>query len=101
MDLFGQQPDVMTSVEQVNGMVITRTIDKGECVTRGEFKQAPAIEKGAVVKLVAQKNRLSIVTLGISKEDGYPGQPVTVQNLTSGKVVRGIVRADGTVEVVF
>lgn len=101
MDVFGQQSDVMTSVDQVSGMVITRTIDKGECVTRGEFKQAPAIKKGAVIKLVAQKNRLSIVTLGISKEDGYPGRPVTVQNLTSGKLVRGLVTADGTVEVLF
>ncbi len=101
MDVFGRQPDVMTSVDQVNGMVITRTIDKGECVTPGEFKRAPAIEKGAVIKLVAKKNRLSIITLGISKEDGYPGQPVTVQNLTSGKLVRGLVTADGTVDVVF
>jgi len=101
MDVFGLQPDVMTSVDQVSGMVITRTIDKGECVTRDEFRQAPAIEKGAVIKLVAQKDRLSIVTLGVCKEDGYPGQSVTVQNLTSGKLVRGLVTADGTVEVVF
>ncbi|NWH04082.1 flagellar basal body P-ring formation chaperone FlgA [Desulfobacter latus] len=101
MEVFGRKSDIMTSVEQVDGMVITRTIDKGECVSRGEFKQAPAIKKGAVIKLVAQKNRLSIVTLGISKEDGYPGRPVTVQNLTSGKLVRGLVTADGTVEVLF
>ena len=101
MDVFGRQPDVMTSVDQVSGMVITRTIDKGDCVTPGQFKRAPAIEKGAVIKIVAKKNRLSIITLGVSKEDGYPGQPVTVQNLTSGKLVRGLVTADGTVEVVF
>lgn len=101
IDVFGCQPDVMTSVDQVSGMVITRTIDKGECVTPKEFKRAPAIEKGAVIKLVAKKNRLSIITLGISKEDGYPGQPVTVQNLTSGKLVRGLVTEDGTVAVVF
>ncbi len=101
MDVFGCPPDVMTSVDQVNGMVITRAIDKGECVTPREFKRAPAIEKGAVIKMVAQKNRLSIITLGICKEDGYPGQPVTVQNLTSGKLVRGLVTEDGTVAVVF
>jgi flagella basal body P-ring formation protein FlgA len=82
-------------------MMVTRRIDKGECITQKEFKQAPTIEKGAVIKLTAKKNRLSIITLGISKEDGYPGQPVTVQNLTSGKLVRGLVTSDGTVEVVF
>ena len=101
MDVFGSPPDVMSSVEQVSGMVITRTIDKGACVTPKEFKRAPAIEKGAVIKLVAKKNRLSIITLGICKEEGYPGQPVTVQNLTSGKLVRGLVTKDGTVAVVF
>lgn len=101
MEVFGRQADVMTSVDQVSGMVITRTIDKGECVTPDEFKRAPAIKKGAVIKLVAKKNRLSIITLGISKDDGYPGRPVTVQNLTSGKLVRGLVTADGTVEVLF
>lgn len=101
MDVFGLKTDVMTSVDQVSGMVMTRTIDKGACVTRGEFRRAPAIEKGSVIKLVVKKNRLSIVTLGVSKEDGYPGQPVTVQNLTSGKLVRGLVLPDGTVDVVF
>ncbi|MGD9823526.1 flagellar basal body P-ring formation chaperone FlgA [Desulfobacter sp.] len=101
MDVFGLQPDVMTSVDQVSGMLITRTIDKGECMTQDQFKQAPAIEKGSVIKLVARKDRLSIVTLGVCKEDGYPGQTVTVQNLTSGKLVRGLVTTDGTVEVVF
>ncbi len=101
MEVFGQQPDVMTSVDQVSGMVVTRTINQGDCLTRGEFKRAPAIEKGAVIKLVAKKNRLSIVTLGVSKEEGYPGRLVTVQNLTSGKQVRGLVTEGGTVEVVF
>lgn len=101
MDVCGLQPNVLTAVDQILGMVMTRTIDKGDCVTRDEFKQAPVIEKGAVIKLVAQKNRLSIVTLGVCKEDGYPGQPVTVENLTSGKLVRGLVTKDGTVEVVF
>lgn len=101
MDVFSCEPEVMTSVDQVSGMVTTRTIDKGECVTPRELKQAPIIEKGAVIKLVARKNRLSIITLGISKEDGYPGHTVTVQNLTSGKLVRGLVTAEGTVEVVF
>lgn len=101
MDVFGCQPDAMTSVDQVSGMVITRTIDKGECVTRSQFKRAPTIAKGAVIKLVAKKNRLSIVTLGVCKEEGYPGRHVTVQNLTSGKMVRGLVTPDGTVEVLF
>jgi flagella basal body P-ring formation protein FlgA len=101
IDVFGRHKDVITSVDQVIGMMVTRRIDKGECITQKEFKQAPTIEKGAVIKLTAKKNRLSIITLGISKEDGYPGQPVTVQNLTSGKLVRGLVTSDGTVEVVF
>lgn len=101
MDVFGLQSDILTSVNQVKGMKVTRTIDKGDCVTLNECRQAPAIDKGTVVKLVAKKNRLSIITLGECKEDGYPGQPVTVQNLTSGKLVRGLVTADGNVEVVF
>ena len=101
MDVFGSPPDVMSSIEQVSGMVITRTIDKGACVTPKNSNGPPAIEKGAVIKLVAKKNRLSIITLGICKEEGYPGQPVTVQNLTSGKLVRGLVTKDGTVAVVF
>ncbi|WP_320043905.1 flagellar basal body P-ring formation chaperone FlgA [uncultured Desulfobacter sp.] len=101
MDVFGRHKDLITSVDQVIGMMVTRNIDKGECITQREFKQAPAIEKGAVIKLTAKKDRLSIITLGICKEDGYPGQTVTVQNLTSGKLVRGLVTSDGTVKVVF
>ena len=101
MDIFGQRSDLLYSLDQVTGMVMTRTVAPGQCVTQDEFRQAPTIEKGSVVKLVASKNRLSIVTLGVLKEDGFKGESVEVENLTSGKVVRGLVQEDGTVAVVF
>lgn len=101
MDVFGQKSDLLFSVDQVAGMVMTRSVTPGKCVTPDEFRQAPAIEKGSVVKLVVRKNRLSIVTLGVLKEDGFKGASVEVENLTSGKIVRGLVQEDGTVAVLF
>ena len=55
MDIFGQRSDLLFSLDQVTGMVMTRTVAPGQCVTRDEFRQAPTIEKGSVVKLVASK----------------------------------------------
>ncbi|MCG8687093.1 MAG: flagellar basal body P-ring formation chaperone FlgA [Desulfobacterales bacterium] len=101
MDLFELKSSVLESIDEVAPMALTRTIGKGECLTRDVFKQAPTIQKGDIIKLVARKNRLSIITIGVCKENGYADQLVKVENLKSGKMVRGVVKKNGTVEVLF
>jgi flagella basal body P-ring formation protein FlgA len=101
IDIFQKAGDYLTSLSQTDQMTLNTNVSMGTCLDTNDLKLAPVVKRGEVIKLVAVKNRLSIVTLGICKEDGYTDQPVTVENLQSGKLVRGLVRKNATVEVVF
>ncbi len=98
---FELKPGFLENMEDALHMVLTSRLETDACVTRKNFKEAPVIQKGDIVKLVARKTMLSIATLGITREDGYLNRPVMVENLRSGKLVRGVVKDDGSVEVMF
>ena len=80
---------------------MTRSMAKGDVVDAHRLKALPLIEKGDVITLVAHQGNIRILTSGISMEDGYVDQPIEVENLRSGKLVRGLVRAKNTVEVMY
>jgi flagella basal body P-ring formation protein FlgA len=101
MDIFEIGDDYLENLAEVDQMALTANVDTGEHLKKGVFKITPTVKKGDVIKLVARKKRLSIVTLGICREDGYANQPIMVENMKSGKLVRGLVKKDATVEVVF
>ena len=87
--------------QMVVGKETRQPLQKGKVVELSRLASRPAIEKGAVVTLVARQGNVRIVTSGITREDGYPDQPIRVENLRSGKVVRGLVRQGTTVEVIY
>lgn len=101
VDIFELSGDYLESMDSVDRMALTANIGKGEHLRKSVFKKAPLVRKGDVVKLVARRNRLSIVTLGMCREDGYENQPVMVENMKSGKLVRGFAKNEATVEVMF
>ncbi|HCY85173.1 MAG TPA: flagella basal body P-ring formation protein FlgA, partial [Desulfobacteraceae bacterium] len=92
IDIFRKGGDYLTALSDVDRMALNTNVSLGTCLEKDDFKPAPVVKRGEVIKLVAAKNRLSIVTLGVCKEDGYVDQPVMVENLQSGKLVRGLVR---------
>ena len=59
------------------------------------------VQKGDIVTLVARNENMLIVTSAISKEDGFKNELIKVENLNSGKLVRGIVKEKYKVEVVY
>lgn len=100
-DVFQLNGDPLASVADVRQMVLNVNIKMGDALEKGDFRPAPVVKRGEVIKLVARKETLSIVTLGVCREDGYANEPVRVENLQSGKVVRGLVAPDATVVVIF
>lgn len=89
------------SVDDAAGRVLKRDIRAGEPILADQIEKAPVIRKGDLVKLIARKDRLKIIASGISKEDGCRNQAIRVENLSSGKLVRGLVTGKAQVEVIF
>ena len=61
----------------------------------------PLIQKGDIVSLIAQNDTLLIVTKGICREDGFENDVIKVENLNSGKIIRGKIKEKTKVEVIY
>ncbi|MCG8563504.1 MAG: flagellar basal body P-ring formation chaperone FlgA [Desulfobacterales bacterium] len=100
-DVFALRGTPVTDVEVAVGKTLKRELSRGAVVDAARLVVRPVIQKGDVVTLVARNGNVRIVTSGISREDGYRDRPIRVENLRSGKVVRGLVIEGTTVEVMY
>jgi flagella basal body P-ring formation protein FlgA len=91
---------VINDIEQVVGKTLTASMTPGQAV-RAESLRAPMlIKSGQTVKLIAQGGTFQVSAEGKALGNATLGQVVSVRT-ASGKVVSGVVKADGAVEVAF
>jgi len=100
-NLFSLRGDVVRSFQEAAGKTSKINIKKDDHLNPSWLQETPLIQKGDIINLVVRRDKLSIVTTGISKEDGYADKVINVENIGSGKIVRGLVRERSTVEVIY
>ncbi|MCP3901290.1 MAG: flagellar basal body P-ring formation protein FlgA, partial [Desulfobacteraceae bacterium] len=88
-------------IENVEGKVPRNVIKKDDLIRINLLGQAPLVRKGEAIKLIAKREGLKIVTAGISQENGLADDLIRVENLNSGKIVRGFVKGKSVVEVYY
>jgi len=99
-NIFDLNDNFIHSFEEIDGKILKAGIRKGEVLKSTLLVDPPLIQKGEIVRLVSKNENLLIVTSAISKEDGFANKLIKVENLNSGKLVRGIVTGKSKVEVV-
>ncbi|SDT85762.1 flagella basal body P-ring formation protein FlgA [Desulfobacula phenolica] len=87
--------------EEISHKILNYSVRKGDILKTNFFADPPLIQKGDIITLVARNNNLEIITSGISKEDGFENELIKVESLSSGKLVRGIVKGKSRVEVAY
>jgi flagella basal body P-ring formation protein FlgA len=85
--------------EQLEGKVARRTLLPGRYVQTAAIRQPWLVEQGAAVQLFFVAGALTISASAVTLQPGAAGDVVKVRNLDSGKILSGIVMADGTVRV--
>jgi flagella basal body P-ring formation protein FlgA len=100
-NIFNYRQSIIKDPALLEGKVLKTSIRKGTPIQNDWLKPLPLIKKGDVVTLVAQKKNLIIVASGVSREDGFKDSMIQVENSGSGKIIRGLVRKQGTVEVLY
>lgn len=88
----------LTSIEQAVGKSAVRSMGVGSVLSEGQLIDPILVEKGQTVRLMARVGRITAIANGKSLEKGSMGDTVSVQNTSSGQVVRGVVREAGMVE---
>jgi flagella basal body P-ring formation protein FlgA len=100
-NIFDFRGQVVSDMRSLEGQVLKTHVPKNTAIRAAWLAPRPMFKKGDVVALVASTNRLRIETSGIAKEDGFKDKVVRVENIGSGKVVRGLVKKESTVEVIY
>ncbi|MEQ1954277.1 flagellar basal body P-ring formation chaperone FlgA [Mesorhizobium sp. CN2-181] len=91
--------NVVIVLAGLEGKVAKRTLLPGRYVQANALREAYLVEKGVPVEMVFVAGSLSISATAVTLEPGAVGDVVKVRNIDSGKVVSGIVMADGTVRI--
>ena len=90
---------VAQSLDEVTGKVARRTLLPGHLIPVSSLREPYLVEAGAPVLAMFVHDGLTITATAVSLEPGALGDMVRLRNPDSGKVVSGVVLADGTVRL--
>lgn len=99
-DLTQLASGVLTDPEQAIGKTLTAGLPAGQPLRTDMLRSALLIKTGQIVKLIAQGGTFQVSSEGKALSNGSPGQTISVRT-AGGRVVSGVVKADGSVEVPF
>lgn len=88
-----------TDLDEVAGLTLRRAAAAGTVVSPGLVSIPPTIRRGEMVTLTAERAGISIRAPGRALDDARMGETVRVRNLSSERVVEGLVRGPGAVQV--
>ncbi|MGB5179368.1 MAG: flagellar basal body P-ring formation chaperone FlgA [Gammaproteobacteria bacterium] len=86
-------------LSQVIGQQVVRTISMGTAITTPMVKPQLQIRRGQHISLVAESNGFKVRMTGEALTDGASGERIQVRNLSTRKVVEGIVHSATTVQI--
>ena len=89
----------LTDPGEVVGKRLVRSLQAGAPLSATDVEVAPLVEKGDLVHLVARAGAVVATTLGRALEPGRLGEEVRVENVGSGRIVQGVLRESGVVDV--
>ena len=89
----------LQSLAEADGKVLRRPAAPGAVILPSMLNQANAVRRGQRVTLVASRNGVRIAMAGKALTDGAVQQRIRVENLSSGRIVEGVVRSGDEIEI--
>lgn len=88
----------VTDVSALTGQRLSRPVAAGEPLSFEALAPANLVHRGQQVVLLAHSGTLEVRMNGIALADGRVSEHIQVQNVSSQRVVEGIVRSENVVE---
>jgi len=88
-----------TEPAQVLGKQLTQTLAQGNPLNPLVLKAPTLVRRGQMVVLLAKSGGVEVRMSGQAMSEGVEGQLIQVRNLTSRRLVEGVVTAEGTVHL--
>lgn len=91
----------LTATKDVTGKLLRRLVPAGMAITPEMLQSPPLIRRGQKVILLAETAGLQVRMTGLALATGAAGDPIKVRNLSSHRIVEGVVVRPGVVRVSF
>jgi len=98
VELTREQPGLLNDPEQIENRVLVRTLAAGQPIRANYTRARPVVSSGEQVKLTYSGNGFQVSAEGRALAPAVDGQNVRVQT-GSGKILTGIARPGGVVEI--
>lgn len=98
-DLAKLRSGYYSSIDQVIGMQTGRNIAVDTAISTTLVKKPLAVKRGQRVNLVATAGGLQVSMTGEALSDGTTGERIKVRNLSSKRIVDGVVKSATTILV--
>ena len=85
--------------EVVEGKQVTRQMREGILVRTADVDDPVIVARNDIITLFLRSGPMTLTVKGQALNDAGRGDSVSVLNLTSNRIVRGIAVDDGTVQV--
>ena len=89
----------VTQLDHLAGMQVRRVLARGRPVMSQSITEPVIISRGDPVSIEYSKGPMSLTAPGKAISDAHADQSVRVVNLVSNKIVEGIAKPDGKVEI--
>jgi flagella basal body P-ring formation protein FlgA len=100
--LFGpaaEQWPVIRSLDAAIGKVARRTLVAGKPIPAAYLRDADVVRQGKPVRIVYTDGPLTISAVAMPLQSGGVGDVLSLRNIESGVIIKGVVDADGTVRI--
>jgi flagella basal body P-ring formation protein FlgA len=99
MDVTKMPKSAITNAEEIDGKVLKRSVSTNMALTEDMVESGARVRIGKKVTLLLIADGFKITAKGKLKESAHIGLPVKVRNLSSKKVLKGILIDENTVMV--
>jgi len=98
--VVGRDPGpVVRTTDALVGKVARRTLVAGKPIPSAYVRDREVIQKGKPVRVIFSDGGLMISSLAVPLQAGVVGDVLSLRNVDSGQMIKGVVEADGTVRV--
>ncbi len=101
MDVANLPTGYLSTSEQVLNKVLKRPLGMGAVFSPEVVGAAPLIRRGEQVILLAETQGMQIRASGKALKDGAEGAVIQVRNLSSQRIIEGVVTSAGIVKIIM
>lgn len=91
--------EIIPTAEQIIGSEVAGSVSSNEIIWQRNIKKKLAVARGSPVQVTVQNQGWQIHLSGISQEGGAIGDMIKVVNPSTKKVIVGVVKDEGQVEI--